>query len=336
MPPKASICIPTFNQAQFLDACLVSALGQDADDYEVVLSVNHCTDNTEAVLRKYADSARLRIVRPERFLSAGENFRFVVSQARGEYVNFVSSDDVLYPSFLSSQLDTLDRHPNVAFSFTAGELVDEHGHVLQINRPLGGSYIRSGRAELERYIFRMRATGIALLIRRSAYEAIGGLSTEVIDWEACVKLLCVGDVAYQDSIQARVTIWSNSERVARRVELIKDLRDFYEDCERFVTSRYPELGPLFAKARSEAAMGIALAMPDYSEYGDKARAYLLALSATPAVQRRLFAVEALGLGPFYALVRQSDVWLRLQVKKALRRLSESARGRSASRRQPGV
>lgn len=315
--PKASICIPTYNQAQWLAACLDGALGQTFANYEVVLSVNHCTDSTEEVVRRYADNPRLRVVRPERFLSSGENFRFVMSQARGEYINFLSSDDTLYPDFLSSQIGTLDQNPNVAFSFTAGELVDEHGNLLQINRPLGGSYVRSGREELRRYIFRLRATGIALLMRRSAYDAIGGLRTEAVDWEACIKLLCEGDVAYQDTVQARVTIWTNAGRLERRVELIRDFRKFFEDAERHVTQKYPELRPLFPKAREQRALAEILALPDYGEHRDKARSYILELSDTLQVRRRLFVIETLGLRPWYNVVGRAEMWLRLTAKKLL-------------------
>lgn len=315
--PRASICIPTYNQAEFLGTCLKSALEQTFDDYEVVLSVNHCTDASEEVVSQFAGHPRLRVVRPERFITGGENVRFVLSHARGDYVNFLSSDDLLYPDFLSAQIPTLDRNPKVAFSFTAGELVDQRGKVLQVNRSPTGSYVRSGRDELERYIFSLRATGIALLLRRSMYEALGGLTTEIVDWEICIKLLCEGDVAYQDQVLARVTIWSNAERVARRVELIRGLSSFFDDVEEHVASRYPELRPLFRRSRTQLAMREVAALPDYGELKEKARAYILQLSDSAPVRAKLFAVEELGLRPVFDHVGRANLWLRRQAKRVV-------------------
>jgi glycosyltransferase involved in cell wall biosynthesis len=320
--PKASICIPTYNQADFLRACLRSALTQTCDDYEVVLSVNHCTDHTEAVVAEFAGDPRLRVIRPERFLSAGENFRFVLAAARGTFINFLSSDDQLYPDFLAAQLPTLERNERLAFSFTAGELVDQHGALLQINRPLGGSYVRSGRSELPRYIHRLRATGTALLIRRAMYEAIGGLTTQIVDWEVCIKLLCAGDVAYCDRVLSRVTIWSNAERLARRVELIREIGEFFDDAERFVVRTHPELRGTFKRARAAMALRETLTLKQYGELEPRARQYLLQLSNAPMVQALRLGIDHLGFEPALKGVLRSNEWIRLQAKRILRTIDE--------------
>jgi cellulose synthase/poly-beta-1,6-N-acetylglucosamine synthase-like glycosyltransferase len=62
--PLVSIVIPTFNQRpQFLRDSLSSALAQTYGQIEVIVSDNHSTNGTAALLAEY-DDPRLRVVRP--------------------------------------------------------------------------------------------------------------------------------------------------------------------------------------------------------------------------------------------------------------------------------
>ena len=262
--PKVSICIPTHNQAQFLPQCLEKALAQTYADYEVVVSINHCTDDTERVVQPYLSHPRLRVVRPPTFLKPGENFRYAIEQSRGKYFNYIASDDWLYPEFLGALVPALDQHPNVVFGFTASTFTDVTGKITNINRSLGGSYVRNGYRELERYINAFCATGDALLIRRSAYDAVGGIRTQIVDWELCLKLLCHGDVAYNNRILCNVRMWQDEERKTnRKVQLIAWLHEFFEECERYVCVRYPEYRQEFASARLKRALKESLNLDTY-------------------------------------------------------------------------
>lgn len=95
--PRLSIGIPTFNQGNTIEETILSVLNQTEPVYEIVVSENHCTDNTNEILKKYED--RIRIVRPDRFLSMVENWNFLLNQLSGDWFFLISSDDVMLSNY---------------------------------------------------------------------------------------------------------------------------------------------------------------------------------------------------------------------------------------------
>ena len=71
---KISIGIPTYNQAEYLEETILSVLNQTVAAYEIVVSNNHSTDDTEKILDKYSDV--IRVIQPPTHLTMVENWNF--------------------------------------------------------------------------------------------------------------------------------------------------------------------------------------------------------------------------------------------------------------------
>ncbi|MBI4575124.1 MAG: glycosyltransferase [Planctomycetes bacterium] len=93
-----SVVIPTRNRAHLLQYSLQSALGQDLDGLEVVVSDNDSTDGTPDVVAGLRDS-RCRHVRTPRFLGMTESWEFALSNATGEMLTVLCDDAALCPDF---------------------------------------------------------------------------------------------------------------------------------------------------------------------------------------------------------------------------------------------
>ena len=52
---KYSIIVPVHNSAGFVTKCLESIRMQTVTDYELIVVCDRCQDNTEEVVRSYAD-----------------------------------------------------------------------------------------------------------------------------------------------------------------------------------------------------------------------------------------------------------------------------------------
>lgn len=98
--PFFTIAIPTYNRAAFLKEALASASAQTFQDFEICVSDNASTDDTEAVMRAQ-NSPRIRYFRQPENLGAGGNFNFLVNQAKGRYFVVHQDDDLLHPEFLA-------------------------------------------------------------------------------------------------------------------------------------------------------------------------------------------------------------------------------------------
>ena len=91
--------MPTRNRAHLLRFALQSAVEQTFEDYEIVVSDNCSTDDTDQVVRESKD-ARVRYVRSLESLSMPDSWEFAVRHAKGRYVTFLCDDDAISPQLL--------------------------------------------------------------------------------------------------------------------------------------------------------------------------------------------------------------------------------------------
>jgi Glycosyltransferases involved in cell wall biogenesis len=101
MNPKITVIIPVYNVENYLRDCLDSVTTQSLEDIEI-LCINDCSeDNSQVILKEYAShESRIRIINNDinRGLSFSRNVG--VKHARGKYLYFVDSDDLLKPDAL--------------------------------------------------------------------------------------------------------------------------------------------------------------------------------------------------------------------------------------------
>lgn len=117
MTPRLTIAIPTVNRARLLGRAIESALAQTSPDIEILVSDNGSTDETPAVVERYAGRG-LRVFRHFSTMSAAKHGRFLMEQARGEYFLGLSDDDFIEPEFAGEVLALFDRHPELSFVYT--------------------------------------------------------------------------------------------------------------------------------------------------------------------------------------------------------------------------
>ena len=112
--PKVSIALTVYNGAEHLADCLDSLLGQTYGDVELVVVDDGSTDDSGAILARYAAADdRVSVTRREnRGISAARNHAIEI--ARGEYVAFMDQDDVAVPDRIAVQAAHLDANPDIA------------------------------------------------------------------------------------------------------------------------------------------------------------------------------------------------------------------------------
>jgi glycosyltransferase involved in cell wall biosynthesis len=105
VPPLVSICIPTYNGAKHLDACLESALAQSTTDLEVVVVDDASTDTSlEVAGRHAARDERVKVHRNDVRQGLAGNWNRCVELAHGQWIKFLFQDDVLEPDALDQLL----------------------------------------------------------------------------------------------------------------------------------------------------------------------------------------------------------------------------------------
>lgn len=60
--PKYSVILPIYNCAAYLESAIHSVLDQPYSDYELIISNNRSTDETELILEKYKYNSKIKVV----------------------------------------------------------------------------------------------------------------------------------------------------------------------------------------------------------------------------------------------------------------------------------
>ena len=105
--PLISVIVPVYKVEKYLPACLDSLLAQTYQNFELLLVDDGSPDKCWEILQQYAaQDARVCIFRKENGgVSSARNFG--LEQARGEYICFVDSDDLVLPQYLEWLYDAL-------------------------------------------------------------------------------------------------------------------------------------------------------------------------------------------------------------------------------------
>jgi glycosyltransferase involved in cell wall biosynthesis len=129
--PKVSIAVPVYNCEKFVAQSVESLLAQTYGDFELVISDNASTDNSEEVCRRYeALDKRVRYVRRTENIGGPGNFRYVFSLCSGQYHKWSTADDHWHPNFLQEAVDVLDKQPDVVLCYPKTQLINSQGEKL--------------------------------------------------------------------------------------------------------------------------------------------------------------------------------------------------------------
>jgi glycosyltransferase involved in cell wall biosynthesis len=130
--PRISIGLPVYNGANFLAETLDHLLAQTFTDFELIISDNGSSDDTERICRAYAErDPRVRYLREEANRGATWNHNRVMRLARGEYFKLAAHDDLCLPAFLARCAEVLDAEPDVVLCLPRVAIVDAAGRRLR-------------------------------------------------------------------------------------------------------------------------------------------------------------------------------------------------------------
>jgi glycosyltransferase involved in cell wall biosynthesis len=196
--PLVSVCVPTYNYARFLRTCIESVLTQTLEDWELIVCDDCSTDDTEKIVREYADKdSRIRYVRNEVQLGMNGNIKRVAELGRGRYLKMLCSDDWLASECLSEFVQLMERNPQATLATSAEVLSNEAGDPIRVQFLFGEDIFESSGEKMLDRMARGEGFGghSSFFIRRSAYEAIQGYDDKLLyaaDLDLAARLCRIG------------------------------------------------------------------------------------------------------------------------------------------------
>jgi glycosyltransferase involved in cell wall biosynthesis len=126
--PRISVIIPTYNRRDYLGDAIDSVFQQTCRDVEIIVVDDGSTDGTRERVAEYGDKVTYLFTANR---GVGHARNLGTAHARGEYLTFLDSDDVLYPSMLEVESRVLDLHPDVGLVYAEMSAFDDHGYFDQ-------------------------------------------------------------------------------------------------------------------------------------------------------------------------------------------------------------
>lgn len=123
-----SVCIPTYNRADFL----THLLEQAAEDwnfnfsYEIIISDNGSTDGTATAVEKYIKfGLPIEYHVQDSNLGMDSNILTVFHRARGQYILYLADDDLLIPTAVEETLNFLRLQPDLRAAYAPWQMFDD-------------------------------------------------------------------------------------------------------------------------------------------------------------------------------------------------------------------
>lgn len=181
--PLVSILMTAYNRENYIVEAIESVLASTYKNFELIIVDDGSKDCTVSIANSYAakDSRIKLYVNP---INLGDylNRNRAASYARGKYLKYLDSDDVIYPSSLQVMVECMENNPFVAMG-------------LSTNIPMKGMLpiILSQEQSYKLYYFNSTLLTVgpsSTIIRRDIFEDIKGFSGKqfVGDTELWLKI----------------------------------------------------------------------------------------------------------------------------------------------------
>jgi glycosyltransferase involved in cell wall biosynthesis len=128
--PFFTIIIPTYNRAALIVKTIESVLAQGFTNYEVIVVDDGSTDNTGDVVQSYISEKLTYYKKDNAERAVARNFG--TKRAKGQYINWLDSDDLLLVDHLQVIYDFLKANEFPDVIHTGFRHEDDKGKVLEV------------------------------------------------------------------------------------------------------------------------------------------------------------------------------------------------------------
>jgi hypothetical protein len=197
--PIVSVLMTSYNREPYIAAAIESVLAQTFTDFELIVCDDASTDGTVAVAERYArNDPRIVVLRHDQNVGDYANRNRAASAARGRYLKYHDSDDLMYAHCLSVMVSALEREPRAAAALSSGRYWPGGPCPMLLTPRLAYE-----REFLGGGLFHVGPGGA--LFRTEAFHALGGFplagaASDYVMWiHACTRisvLLVPGDLFY--------------------------------------------------------------------------------------------------------------------------------------------
>ncbi|MFH2203929.1 MAG: glycosyltransferase [Elusimicrobiota bacterium] len=222
--PRVTVLMTVYNDEKFLGSAIESVLRQTFKDFELLIIDDGSTDRCGKILRAYAGKdERIRVIKQENQGTTAAANRGLAA-ARGRYIARLDSDDISFPFRLQTEVDYLDRHPDVALVGGGSEIIDDAGAVIGVRNIAAQS---AGKTLRHRCIFQQSD----VMFRRDTALKVGGYREKfqnAQDYDLWLRISEVAEVEKLHTVLGQWRLNAGGYTLSRMAEQKKEVRTIKE------------------------------------------------------------------------------------------------------------
>lgn len=177
---KVSVCIATYNQAQYIEETIRSVFNQTYPPEEIIVSNDCSTDNTRHILdRLSVEIPNLKVFHQPVNLGIAKNVNFCLRQAKSEFIVRIDSDDILFPSYIFTLKQLLQKYPNAGYAHCAIQEINEMGNRTRVRRLMRKTGFEDGNKALISSVKGYKVAANIIMFRKVALASVNYISTNV-------------------------------------------------------------------------------------------------------------------------------------------------------------
>lgn len=215
--PLVSITITSYNHGHWIGKAIASALAQDYENLEIIISDNCSIDNSDDVIKMYAKDPRVKYSRNEINIGMIPNFEKVFfALSSGQYIINLSSDDYFVDnSFVSNAMKLVSKYPNIILVFGKNQIF--HETTNQISRiPIEEYYNKEFRTGVEAFLDFAKYPYFGwggCMLNKNKLEELGIHFSENVcaDIEINLKMMLHGNVGYVNNYVYNIRVHDSNQ-----------------------------------------------------------------------------------------------------------------------------
>ncbi len=117
--PLVSVLMTVYNREKYIAEAIESVLNSTYENFELIIVDDLSTDLSIPIAKKYeSQDKRIKIYINEKNLGDYPNRNRAASYAKGKYIKYLDSDDILYPHGLKVMIDAMEKNPTAAIGLS--------------------------------------------------------------------------------------------------------------------------------------------------------------------------------------------------------------------------
>lgn len=132
--PLVSILMTSYNRENFIEQSIKSVLNSSFQNWELIILDDHSSDNTVQIAKNFEkEDERIRVHVNQKNIGQFSNRNKIVKYARGKYLKYLDSDDLLYPHGLSVLVKYMEKFPEAGYGLCSLNQDEEKIFPFQLN-----------------------------------------------------------------------------------------------------------------------------------------------------------------------------------------------------------